>query len=203
MLSWPALLLLGATQRDCGKTHFACSLIERLSRSRPVLGLKVTVIRDEDSACPRGGAGCGVCGQLQLPYELCREHLTGTDKDTRRMLAAGASAVWWLRVRQDAVEEGIKALWTEVDPAWPVVCESNSLRRTLTPGLFLMIRDDRRAAEKATARAVMPLADLIVRTDGKRHRPGPEDLDFMAGRWTWVTPDADTPTETSKAETPV
>lgn len=183
MLTWPTLLLVGSAQRDNGKTRFACEVIRRVSRRTPVLGLKVTVIRGVESACPRGGAGCGVCGQVRLGYELCREHQADDLKDTRRMVAAGASEVWWLRVREDAVEEGIQALWREVDVTRPVVGESNSLRRALVPGLFVMIHDEGRQGWKGTAREVAALADLRVSTDGERHHPGPGAVDFVDGAW--------------------
>lgn len=183
MLTWPTLLLVGSAQRDNGKTRFACDVIRRVSRRTPVLGLKVTVIRGVESACPRGGAGCGVCGQVRQGYELSREHLADDRKDTRRMVAAGASEVWWLRVREDAVEEGIQALWREVDVTRPAVGESNSLRRALVPGLFVMIQDPGRRGWKETAKEVAGLADLRVSTDGERHHPDPGVVDFVDGTW--------------------
>ena len=51
------MLLIGAAARDAGKTTFACGLIERLARQRPVVGVKITVIR-ESGGCARGGLGC-------------------------------------------------------------------------------------------------------------------------------------------------
>ncbi|MDP2361857.1 MAG: hypothetical protein Q8O14_14090 [bacterium] len=183
MTDWPAMLLLGATGRNAGKTSFACALIRRLSEQGPILGLKVTVIRDEEGCCPRGGVGCGVCGALAAPFELAKEVLPGSDKDTRRMLAAGARGVWWLKVRREALAEGIDALRQVVDPGLPIVCESNSLRLALKPGLFLMIHHTTCAQIKETARAVLPLADRLVLSDGQRHDPDPSRIRFHQGHW--------------------
>lgn len=185
MNAWPSMLLLGSASRNCGKTHFACRLIESWAPRRRILGLKVTVIRDEEqgSGCPRGGEGCGVCGSLGAPYELAEELLGGDDKDTRRMLAAGAHQVWWLRAHRLALEEGIRALRSRLDPTLPLICESNSLRLALEPGLFLMIQNPLCPAVKATARAVLGLADRIVLSDGSRHDLDVARLRFQAGRW--------------------
>ncbi len=188
MTSWPTMLLLGATGRNLGKTTLACRLIRETAAGGAVVALKVTVIRDERAGCPRGGAGCGVCGALDGEFQLTEETRPGADKDTRRMLAAGARRVWWLRVRREALAAGIEALRACIEPNTPVVCESNSLRLACRPGLFVMIRDGHGGQVKATAGAVLSLADLLLSSDGTRHVPDPGQLTFLHGRWTWHQP---------------
>jgi molybdenum cofactor guanylyltransferase len=44
MIQKPNLILIGGSRRDVGKTLFACMLIERETRLRDVIGVKITVI---------------------------------------------------------------------------------------------------------------------------------------------------------------
>lgn len=177
------MLLVGSVGRNLGKTTLACHLIKACSFAHPVTGVKVTVIREEEACCPRGGSGCGVCGGLEQPFLLTEEQVEEGDKDTRRMKAAGARKVWWLRVRSRALEEALDVLEERIGPGNAVICESNSLRLAVHPGLFLMVCDDADGPVKATARAVIHLADRQVRTDGRRHDLDTRHLSFHHGSW--------------------
>ena len=67
VVACPNVLLLGAADRNVGKTEFACQVIRRHAPRWPVYGVKVTPIRGDGAACPRGGNGCGVCSTLSEP----------------------------------------------------------------------------------------------------------------------------------------
>lgn len=64
---------------------------------RPVIGIKVTTIKAKDGQCPRGSQGCGVCSSLEGDFCITEEIDSDCDKDTARLLAAGANRVFWLR----------------------------------------------------------------------------------------------------------
>ena len=178
------MLLIGAATRDAGKTTFACRVIERLARRRPVVGAKITVIR-ESGGCPRGGSGCGVCGSLgDAPYLLTEEHGENPAKDTARLLAAGATRVYWLRVAEAHLHEGRDALLARLAEGEALVAESNSFRRCVEPDLFLVVRRRGSDAMKDSCCAVLPLADRVVWFDGSVFRPDAETLGYHQGRWT-------------------
>jgi hypothetical protein len=179
----PGMLLLGSTGRNSGKTEFACGVLNRFCRNHTLIGLKVTIIRDNDGSCPRGGEGCGVCTSLEGPFDITEETNREGIKDTSRMLRTGADRVFWLRVRSACVEEGLKALLEIIGPDAVTVCESNSLRHTVEPGLFVMVRNSRTTACKPTALSVMEYADRIVTSDGKRFSTTLEDLSLSNGVW--------------------
>ena len=100
----------------------------------------MTTIAEKD-ACPRGGKGCGVCSSLEGEYCITDEVNAPADKDTARLLAAGASKVFWLRTLKTHLHEGFSALLERVEPDSMLVCESNSLRQVVEPGIFLMVKD--------------------------------------------------------------
>ena len=59
MIKMPGILMVGAADRNAGKTEFACSLIRKFSSSHSIFGIKVTSIEQAGGGCPRGGEGCG------------------------------------------------------------------------------------------------------------------------------------------------
>lgn len=184
MIELPNMLMIGSAERKVGKTELACRLIAGLRASQDVIGVKVTTIREADGECPHGGTGCGVCSSFGGKYEMTEEERAGpAGKDTVRMLEAGAARVLWLRVLKDHLEEGISALLESIDRDAVMICESNSLRTVVEPGLFLMVNRKSSETYKSTARAVVDRADRIIRFDGERFDIDTNDITFADGRW--------------------
>lgn len=178
MLHVPNMLLIGAAGRDAGKTVFACELVRRFHHL-PVLAVKATVIQERGGDCPRGGAGCGVCAALDDAWRLTEETCQDGPKDTQRLLAAGAERVFWLRVLKAHLEAGARALLDRLGPGMPFICESNSLRLAVEPGLFLLVRHADNDAVKESARTVRRYADAEICSDGRSF-----DFDFERVAWT-------------------
>lgn len=183
MLKWPQMLMIGAANRNVGKTELACRLIERLAGEGSVYGVKITVIRDESGGCPRGGEGCGVCTSLFEPYEITSESQRDTGKDTSRMLAAGADEVLWLRVHIAELEKGVAALRERVPANVPVICESNTARNAIEPGLFLIINKAGEEPEKEHCVKLSPLSDRQLFFHGDGWDVEPDQLFFDGKTW--------------------
>ncbi len=168
MLCSKNLFLIGAADRNVGKTEFACSIIKQITLAgHKVIGVKVTTVKDDDhGTCPRGGQGCGVCSSLSGNFCLTHETDSNSPKDTSRMLRAGAEAVYWLRVRDGALKEGASALLKEIETLHgfdvPIVCESNSLRTVLEPGLFFVLNRSGNTNIKNSCKAVEHQSDKKV-----------------------------------------
>jgi hypothetical protein len=156
------MLLLGAAGRNSGKTLLACNLIERYSGQLPIIAVKVTTIHRRDETCPRGGEGCGVCASMQGAYCITEETNRGLNKDTSRLLASGARKVYWLRAVKDHLREGITALLRLMPEEIALVCESNSLRAIVEPGVFLIVKAKNQGELKPSARKVLRSADRVV-----------------------------------------
>lgn len=156
------MLLIGASKSNVGKTELACSLIRRFSGAHDIVGVKVTAIRPEEDLCPRGKKGCGVCLSITGSYMLTEETSPPPGKDTARLLEAGAERVYWLRVLFGNMLEGLKALTDLIGKDTPTVCESNSLRTIVNPGLFLMVEPVDAGKYKPSALRVKHHADRIM-----------------------------------------
>lgn len=156
------MLLIGAASRNVGKTEFACEVIRQHASTGRVLGVKVTTVRSRELSCPRGGPGCGVCSSLTESYCIIEAHPADDEKDTTRMLRAGAQRVLWLRVLQDHLAAGLASLLDHIPRDACVVCESNSVRTVVEPGVFLVVREAGSTEVKPSCRAVLAHADRVV-----------------------------------------
>lgn len=183
LIHQPGMLLIGSGGRNSGKTEFATRLIRRFARERPIVGIKVTAVRQKHGPCPRGGKGCGVCSALEGEYCITAETDPHSGKDTSRLLAAGADRVFWLRVLTAHLTEGLAALLDLIGPGALTICESNSLRTVVRPGIFLMVRDKDAAPYKASAEAVKDLADRIVHSDGEQFDLNLDHIVVRDDRW--------------------
>ncbi|WP_275255051.1 hypothetical protein, partial [Klebsiella pneumoniae] len=71
-------------------------------------------------------------------YELVEEQETIGNKDIMKLLAAGCQKVFLLKVFQENLAEAIQQFLKAVPAQALIICESNSLRNVVQPGLFLM-----------------------------------------------------------------
>lgn len=182
------MLIVGAASRNVGKTEYACELIRRHAAHHLVVGVKVTTVHERDLPCPRGGQGCGACS-LQENYCIIEARPAGDEKDTTRMVRAGAHRVLWLRVLQDHLEVGIRALLDLIPAGAMVVCESNSVRTVVEPGVFLVVRELGSTEVKPSCRAVLAHADRVVEFHGSGWDLQPDRIAVAGHRWV-VGPDA-------------
>lgn len=163
MLKKPNFLIVGSTGRNTGKTEFACRLIQQYSKEHNVIGVKVVAIeRGEHQSCPRGGKGCGVCTSLRSDFEISEELELNPSKDTSRMLLAGASKVFFLRVDKNCLEKGFEALLKVIPSNSLVICESNSIRKVFEPGLFLVIKNAEDRTVKESCAEVIEYANKVI-----------------------------------------
>ena len=184
MIRRPDMIMIGSTSRNTGKTEFACALIRRYASSVPVVGVKITTIAKADATtCPRGGQGCGVCTSVEGRFSLLEEEDASLAKDTSRMLKAGAHRVLWLRVLHEYLLEGIEALLAAIEEGSAIICESNSARTVVEPGVFLMIQKRGLAAVKPSACELMHLADQVVTFDPTGWDFSPELCSFDKKTW--------------------
>lgn len=177
------MLLIGAAGRNAGKTALACSIINNVSRHHRLIGIKVTTIDDDRATCPHG-KGCGSCDTLDGDFSIVEESGGDSGKDTARMLEAGASRAFWLRVRKPHLSDGLEALMNRIGENSAIVCESTSARASIEPGLFLIAKHVDCDNRKQSAAVAWDAADRIVSFDGRSFDIDPCALSVSHGRWT-------------------
>jgi molybdopterin-guanine dinucleotide biosynthesis protein A len=178
-------LLIGATGRNVGKTQLACDIIRSVASERPVAAVKITAAEPHADRCARGGDGCGACRTLAGDFFIEQEDGRHRDKDTARLLAAGADPCFWVRAKRAHLGSALSSLLDQLDPALPIICESTSLRSVVVPGVFLLVSPGRTPAGKPAAVRVWDDADQHVLWDGQSAAFNLEDLCFDARTARW------------------
>ena len=185
MIQLPNMILVGAAGRNVGKTEFACELIKRYRSKETVVGIKITTVREMDGKCPRGGEGCGVCTSLTQDYMITEESTGPEGKDTMRMVDAGAHTVLWLRVLKDALAQGVEALMKRIPEGACLICESNSARLVIDPGVFIVVKEKDNDTIKSTCKAVMDRATAMISFSDMSWDVAPDRFHFKKGTWNY------------------
>jgi len=183
MIKLDGMLMIGSAGINAGKTILACEVIKKFCKNTNITGVKVTTIKAKDGKCPRGGRGCGVCSSLDGNFCITEELKRNSSKDTSRLLAAGASRVFWLRVMRSHLKQGLTALLSIMGPDAISVCESNSLRHVVEPGLFLMVTAPNLKKWKASAQDVRRYVDKVVVSDGSSFDFDIDEIKLTERRW--------------------
>ena len=184
MIELDTMLMIGSAGSNVGKTELACALLRKFCKKTHIIGIKVTTIEDTDGQCPRGGEGCGICSSLDGDYCITEENDSISGKDTARLLAAGASRVLWLRTRKTHLNEAVTDLLDKIDPASVSICESNSLRNVVKPGLFLMVQDPALKIWKNSAQQVKKYTDRIIASNSNDFDFLLKNIKLIRGKWT-------------------
>jgi len=173
MLRLETMLMIGSSGSNTGKTALACKLLQRFADSADIVGVKVTTIQDRNGRCPRGGNGCGVCSSVEGTFSVIEQSPSSLQKDTDKLLRAGAKRVFWLRVMKEHLQEGLEALLDIIGDTSITIVESNSLRGVVEPALFIIVTTPGQNGWKASARNVRKYADLLIRSS-----PAGPDVDI-------------------------
>jgi molybdopterin-guanine dinucleotide biosynthesis protein A len=184
MINLGGMLMIGSSGTNVGKTELACALLGKFGKNYNIVGIKVTTIRDKDGQCPRGGEGCGVCSSLEGNFCITEETSKTSEKDTARLLEAGASRVFWIRVLREHLIEGINAMLDVIGTDTVSICESNSLRQVVEPGLFLMVSNNNSNTWKKTALQVREHADRIITSKSGGFDSVIDRIKLIDGKWT-------------------
>ena len=183
MIRLDRMLMIGSAGANVGKTELACAILKKFASQTEIVGIKVTTIKETEGPCPRGGEGCGMCSSLDGVFLITEETDRDSGKDTSRLLAAGAEQVFWLRVLSENLSEGASALLEVIGRDVVCVCESNSLRKVIEPGLFLVVRGLYTRAWKDSASEVREYAQKVVVSDGSAFDLDLDRIELIDGKW--------------------
>lgn len=176
MKQLPAFLIISGNGRNTGKTTFACKVIASVSKQYPLTAIKVSphFHPEEDR------------GEIILKdkhFIIRKEENPQRDKDSSRMLRAGASQVYYLEVLDAHLEEAMDTLLSIRQTEGPVICESGGMRSFIKPSLFIMTNSKDSQDLKAGFKNLVPLADKIIYFDGVGFDFAPERVGFDGMRW--------------------
>lgn len=160
------LVLVGGNSRDIGKT----SVVEGIIRATPELNWTAAKITQfGHGICSMNGEACG-CAVSEHQFSITEERHRDTGTDTARFLAAGARRSLWVRTKQGELLAALPAFKGMIEGDEFVIVESNSLRRFMTPAVYLQVLDTANPDIKLSAQQLFDLSDGFVLVD---RDPGP------------------------------
>jgi hypothetical protein len=169
----PNLLLIAGNGNKSGKTTLACRIIEQF-RDSSVIGVKITPHFHETTP--------GLKPVSEKPgYSVYEETDENTDKDTSRMLKAGAARVYFAKVTDNKLPEAFMEIYSQIPAGSPVVCESPALRYYTDPGLFIIIKSDIESNTKDISNLIKLPHVMLKLSEVKEMQSLP--ISFTEGGW--------------------
>jgi len=170
--------MIGATGRNSGKTELVTRLIEIFSKKYPITGLKVSTYYGNDEQFHGQNQE-----HLKENFLVLKDTDNSTEKNTSKMIAAGASEVFWIKTNINSLDASYDDFLKRKLANTFIVCESNSLRKSLIPDVFIMIRNTTTPIKNSAA-DVMKYADIIIESDGREFSNFDVScISIEAGKW--------------------
>lgn len=133
MSKYPNILSIMGEGRDVGKTLLACNIISKFGREHNIVGLKISPHKHNDT----GNAAV----VFQNGDTILREETDPrSQKDTGRMLKAGAVKAYLLQTGDSALQEAMESFFSVVGRNTLIVCESGKLSSQDLSGINLFVR---------------------------------------------------------------
>ena len=150
----PNLLLIAGNDRNVGKTFLSCKIIEHLSQTENVIGVKISPhfheFNNDDVLVNNGN------------FVILNETQNNT-KDSSLMLQAGAKKVFFVMVKQAYLNDAFNYLKNEISDDM-VVCESAGLIEIVEPRHFLFVKQ---VGEPIVKKQLLQYATIVFNNDGK------------------------------------
>lgn len=126
MIIAPNILVIAGNGRNVGKTTLACNIIASFSKTAPIVGVKISKHMHE------------IAPHAQVIYnspdaQIIEENNATLTKDSSKMLAAGASKVYYIQVKTDNELNKIVSIFLKLIENTACVCESGAIASFVKP----------------------------------------------------------------------
>jgi hypothetical protein len=171
------MLLVAGNGRNSGKTALVCNIIRRFGAETPLMAIKVS---PHTHHLVTGG---------RIIYQdehmgIIEEHGTDADKDSIRMLKAGATRSFFIMTSDGYLTSALRVVEEYAGSDMMLICESGGLRKWVEPGLFLLVFRDEQHGLKPGTSELMKYEHIRVIFDGTRHDIDLHSINIENSRWT-------------------
>ncbi|RLD31666.1 MAG: hypothetical protein DRI73_08355 [Bacteroidetes bacterium] len=172
----PAFLIISGMGRNIGKTSLACNIIKEFSEKERITAIKISSHFHEPTP------------ELKLlfktgGYSISKEYNPGTEKDSSKMLAAGARDSFYIQSQKDTLRDAFEKYIQEFDPGNAVVCESSALAKIITPGIGFTILSGNKINNFSQSEDFLANNFKQISFDGKKFTLSLEKIKLQGTRW--------------------
>lgn len=173
MLTIPNMLLIGSLERNSGKTTLVTKFIEKYKKNNKIVAIKITTSHKDDK------------NELFEIQKISKKDIdpTNKNKDTSRFLLSGADSIFWIKTEKHGLKEAFNTLIDRIDQNAVIICESNSLRKIVRPGIFLMMKKKIQSSTRQSAMDVLHLADITITFDETQLNVDLDRIRIENGKW--------------------
>lgn len=125
------ILLISGTGRDTGKTLLATKIIEKFS----VMGITAIKVSPHFHSLQEQPLLLGI----PKFFEVYEETNPIGQKDSSRMLKAGAIKVFYIQCNDKTLERVLSIMIMHLDKDMPIICESGALSKYIIPGIHVLM----------------------------------------------------------------
>jgi molybdopterin-guanine dinucleotide biosynthesis protein len=151
------VLMIGGNARKSGKTTLICRILEAFSPNQRIAAVKAALYDDPgDFALHHPEAESAGYWEIQ-------EVDPSVPKDSGKYFDSGAAESWFFAALPDSEHRVVSRIASISHRNDLVIVESNTLRKKINPGLFVMLHHKDRAVKKS-ARELQHLVDYTLET---------------------------------------
>jgi len=176
METFPGILMIGGTARKSGKTTLICRLLEAFSNPYRIGAVKVALYDDERDF------GRHHPDALPARVVMIRQEDPALKKDSGKYLASGAAESWFMAALPDKEPSVLQEIRNISERNDLMILESNTLRKNIQPGVFVMVNKPDRPAKKS-ARELAHLVDYTLDTEAQAFGDVHQFISVQQGRW--------------------
>jgi molybdopterin-guanine dinucleotide biosynthesis protein len=151
------VLMIGGNARKSGKTTLICRILEAFGSYHRIAAVKAALY-DDAGDFAQHHPEAGSTGYLEI-----QEIDSSVAKDSGKYLASGAAESWFFAALPHAEQRVVDQIVSISQRTDLLIVESNTLRKKITPGLFVMLHHRDRAIKKS-AWELQHLVDYTLET---------------------------------------
>ncbi|MCB0806101.1 MAG: hypothetical protein KDC05_09915 [Bacteroidales bacterium] len=172
------LLLIAGTGKNSGKTTLACGLISHFSNQLQIFALKISTHKHTP-------ADKELLLVANNNYSIYEEKSALKEKDSNRMLNAGAFRSFYLECKNENLPDAFDHFLTLIPLAKPIIVESPALYHFIEPGVF-MIADHPGVALKKQEIIDLTETNLVIDINKDTLPDLYDSLRFKNNEWLFV-----------------
>ena len=179
MITLKNLLVVGASNRNLGKTEFICRLIERFQEFE-IVAIKIKSIYPGDKKFHGKDLDPG------RDYLLRKEDPEIGLDDSKRFISSGAREVFYIKSNYLNLGRALEEVRSEYHKSQLFIAESNSILGYCYPGGFIMINGPDQSKYKPSSLKFIQRADIIINSNGSKFDIDPEDINIRINDNNWI-----------------
>lgn len=144
------ILLIAGGGQNVGKTTLVCQLIRRFAAHHHVVAVKMSSHMHEIDD------GVDYIAKTD-DYAIVRETIVNMEKDSSKMLNAGANEVFYIQTKPHALAGIVPDIMGLIDDRL-CICESGGLRQNIKPAVFIYLTN----GEKKEKDLLKSDADIVL-----------------------------------------